>query len=127
MIASLATLSFTAPWILLGLSVIPLIWIFLRAIPPAPLRRIFPAVVLLLGLKDKTQTSDSTPWWLLLLRSLALARCSARACTTTSARSTAPTAISPTSPSRAPLSDNAERFDHERRDRDEREQETQHE
>ena len=72
MIASLATLSFTAPWILLGLSVIPLIWIFLRAIPPAPLRRIFPAVVLLLGLKDKTQTSDSTPWWLLLLRSLAL-------------------------------------------------------
>ena len=73
MIASLATLGFAAPWILLGLLVLPLIWMLLRAIPPAPLRRIFPAVVLLLGLKDKTRTSDRTPWWLLLLRSLALA------------------------------------------------------
>lgn len=73
MTASLATLTFASSWILLGFLVIPLIWILLRAIPPAPLRRIFPAVVFLLELKDKTQTSDSTPWWLLLLRSLALA------------------------------------------------------
>ncbi|MEK9733537.1 MAG: BatA domain-containing protein, partial [Paracoccaceae bacterium] len=73
MIAILSSLSFGAPLVLLGLLVIPLIWILLRAIPPAPIRRIFPAVVLLLGLQDKKQTSDRTPWWLLLLRSLALA------------------------------------------------------
>ena len=73
MIAVLASLSFNAPWVLLGLLVIPLIWILLRSIPPAPMRRIFPAVVLLIGLKDRKQTSDRTPWWLLLLRSLALA------------------------------------------------------
>ena len=73
MITVLASLSFAEPWVLLGLLVIPCIWILLRAIPPAPLRLIFPAVVLLLGLKDKTQTNDRTPWWLLLLRSLALA------------------------------------------------------
>ncbi len=73
MIAVLTSLSFATPWVLLGLLVIPWIWILLRAIPPAPLRLIFPAVVLLLGLKDRIQTSDRTPWWLLLLRSLALA------------------------------------------------------
>ena len=73
MIAILSSLSFGAPLVLLGLLVIPLTWILLRAIPPAPIRRIFPAVVLLLGLQDKKQTSDRTPWWLLLLRSLALA------------------------------------------------------
>ena len=71
--AFFATLGFAAPWILLGLLVLPVLWIILRAIPPAPIRRIFPAVVLLLGLLDKSHASDRTPWWLLLLRSFALA------------------------------------------------------
>jgi hypothetical protein len=71
--AFFATLGFAAPWILLGLLVLPVLWIILRAIPPAPIRRIFPAVVLLLGLLDKSHASYRTPWWLLLLRSFALA------------------------------------------------------
>lgn len=71
--AFLSILGFSAPLVLIGLLILPLLWIILRAIPPAPVRRIFPAVVFLLGLMDKRHTSDRTPWWLLLLRSLALA------------------------------------------------------
>ena len=66
-------LGFAAPWLLLGLLALPVLWLILRAVPPAPLRRIFPGVVLLLGLKDEDQTTDRTPWWLLLLRMLAVA------------------------------------------------------
>ncbi|MFW2589702.1 DUF4159 domain-containing protein [Sagittula sp. SSi028] len=66
-------LGFSAPWLLLGLLALPLLWIILRAIPPAPVRRLFPGVVLLLGLKDDEQVTDRTPWWLLLLRMLAVA------------------------------------------------------
>ncbi|MFC4214518.1 DUF4159 domain-containing protein [Pseudophaeobacter arcticus] len=66
-------LGFTAPWLLLGLLVLPLLWILLRAVPPAPRKQIFPAVTLLLGLSDQDSQSDRTPWWLLLLRLLAVA------------------------------------------------------
>ncbi|MBI1495249.1 DUF4159 domain-containing protein [Halocynthiibacter styelae] len=67
------SLGFTAPWVLLGLFALPILWILLRAVPPAPVRRIFPAVGLLLGLKDRDNQADRTPWWLLLLRMAALA------------------------------------------------------
>ncbi|MEQ5871962.1 DUF4159 domain-containing protein [Sagittula sp. NFXS13] len=66
-------LGFSAPWLLMGLIALPILWIILRAIPPAPVRRIFPAVVLLLSLKNDEQVTDRTPWWLLLLRMLAVA------------------------------------------------------
>ncbi|MFZ7090870.1 DUF4159 domain-containing protein [Primorskyibacter sp. 2E233] len=66
-------LGFTAPWLLLGLLALPILWVILRAVPPAPIRRLFPGVVLLLGLKDEEQVTDRTPWWLLLLRMLAVA------------------------------------------------------
>ncbi|MEP5155271.1 BatA domain-containing protein, partial [Planktotalea sp.] len=69
----IGALGFTAPWLLLGLLVLPILWIILRAVPPAPIKRIFPGVTLLLGLKDEEQVSDRTPWWLLLLRMLAVA------------------------------------------------------
>ncbi|MHA6346999.1 DUF4159 domain-containing protein [Roseivivax sp. CAU 1761] len=69
----LGGIGFTAPWLLLGLLALPLLWLLLRAVPPAPVRRLFPGVVLLLGLKDEEQVSDRTPWWLLLLRMLAVA------------------------------------------------------
>ena len=65
--------TFAAPALLWGLLALPILWLILRAIPPAPIRRRFPAVVLLLGLDDKTRTADRTPWWLLLLRALAIA------------------------------------------------------
>ena len=66
-------LGFTAPWLLLGLAALPILWLLLRAVPPAPIRRRFPGVALLLGLKDDETETDKTPWWLLLLRMLAVA------------------------------------------------------
>ena len=66
-------LGFTAPWLLLGLIVLPILWMLLRAVPPAPIRRRFPGVALLLGLQDEDNEADKTPWWLLLVRMMALA------------------------------------------------------
>jgi hypothetical protein len=66
-------IGFTAPLILLGLIILPVLWLLLRAVPPAPIRRRFPGVALLLGLKDEEVETDKTPWWLLLLRALAVA------------------------------------------------------
>lgn len=66
-------LAFAAPGLLLGLLALPVLWLLLRAIPPAPIRRRFPAVALMLGLKDDDKQADKTPWWLLLLRALAVA------------------------------------------------------
>ncbi|OJI94106.1 putative membrane protein (TIGR02226 family) [Planktotalea frisia] len=69
----IGAIGFLSPWLLLALVALPILWIILRAVPPAPIRRIFPGVTLLLGLKDEEQVSDRTPWWLLLLRMLAIA------------------------------------------------------
>jgi hypothetical protein len=69
----LGPIGFAAPWLLLGLLALPILWIILRAVPPAPIRRRFPGVALLLGLKDDDTVTDRTPWWLLLLRMLAVA------------------------------------------------------
>ncbi len=66
-------IGFAAPWLLLGLIALPILWILLRAVPPAPIRRRFPGVALLLGLQDDDNQTDRTPWWLLLLRMLAVA------------------------------------------------------
>ncbi len=69
----LGGIGFTAPWLLMALLALPILWLILRAIPPAPVRKRFPGVALLLGLKDDETVSDRTPWWLLLLRMLAVA------------------------------------------------------
>jgi hypothetical protein len=66
-------IGFAAPWLLVALIALPILWLILRAIPPAPIRQRFPGVALLLGLKDDEAVSDRTPWWLLLLRMLAVA------------------------------------------------------
>ena len=70
---TIAGIGFTAPWLLLGLVALPILWILLRAVPPAPIRRRFPGVALLLGLSDDETQTDKTPWWLLLIRMLAIA------------------------------------------------------
>lgn len=70
---SFGALAFTAPWLLLGLIALPILWLLLRAVPPAPIVRRFPGVALLLGLTDEDRQADKTPWWLLLLRALAVA------------------------------------------------------
>ena len=69
----LGPIGFTAPLLLLTLIALPILWLILRAIPPAPIRRRFPGVALLLGLTDDESQTDRTPWWLLLLRMLAAA------------------------------------------------------
>ncbi|SEN11724.1 N-terminal double-transmembrane domain-containing protein [Roseovarius tolerans] len=69
----LGPIGFAAPWLLLALAALPILWIILRAVPPAPIRRRFPGVALLLGLTDDDTVTDRTPWWLLLIRMLAVA------------------------------------------------------
>ncbi len=69
----LGPVGFSLPWLLWALALLPVLWLVLRAVPPAPIRRKFPGVALLLGLKDSDTVTDRTPWWLLLLRMLAAA------------------------------------------------------
>ncbi|MBK5926619.1 DUF4159 domain-containing protein [Rhodobaculum claviforme] len=70
---TLGSLGFAAPGLLLALLALPVVWWLLRAVPPAPVVRRFPGVVLLLGLRDSETETDRTPWWLLALRLLAIA------------------------------------------------------
>ncbi|MDP6239267.1 MAG: DUF4159 domain-containing protein [Alphaproteobacteria bacterium] len=67
---SLAALSFATPWLLATLAALPVIWWLLRVNPPAPRQLAFPAVRLLLGLRETEETPSCTPLWLLLLRLL---------------------------------------------------------
>ena len=70
---TIGPIGFLTPWLLVALIALPILWILLRAVPPAPIRRRFPGVALLLGLRDEDAETDKTPWWLLLLRMLAVA------------------------------------------------------
>lgn len=69
----LGPLGFAAPWVLGALIALPVLWVILRAMPPAPKRIVFPGVALLAGLVDRNPVARRTPWWLLLLRLLAVA------------------------------------------------------
>ena len=69
----LSQLSFGAPWLLLGLLALPVIWLLLRVTPPSPRAQMFPPLRLLAGLINEEETPAKTPWWLLLLRLLAAA------------------------------------------------------
>lgn len=66
-------LAFATPLLLVALITLPILWWLLRAVPPAPIKRRFPGIALLLGLTDDESQTDKTPWWLLLLRMLAVA------------------------------------------------------
>lgn len=66
-------LAFSTPLILTALITLPILWWLLRAVPPAPIVRRFPGIALLFGLQDDENQTDKTPWWLMLLRMLALA------------------------------------------------------
>ncbi|MBN2906561.1 MAG: DUF4159 domain-containing protein [Rhodobacteraceae bacterium] len=70
---AIGPIGFSAPVLLWALAALPVLWLLLRAVPPAPIRRRFPGVALLLGLTDDETQTDKTPWWLLLLRMLAVA------------------------------------------------------
>ncbi|MCY4180861.1 MAG: DUF4159 domain-containing protein [Litoreibacter sp.] len=69
----IGAIAFTTPLFLAALFALPILWWLLRAVPPAPIKRRFPGIALLLGLKDDESQTDTTPWWLLLLRMLAVA------------------------------------------------------
>ncbi len=53
---SLGPLAFAAPWLLLGLAALPVLWWLLRVTPPAPQRVRFPALRLLQGLNPAQET-----------------------------------------------------------------------
>jgi hypothetical protein len=67
---TLGSLAFAAPWLLLALAALPIVWWLLRVTPPAPRRMPFPAIRLLLGLVPREETPARTPWWLILLRTV---------------------------------------------------------
>ena len=64
---------FLAPWALVGLIALPIIWWLLRATPPMPKEADLPSLRLLDGVEPKEETPAQTPWWLLLLRLAAAA------------------------------------------------------
>jgi len=70
---TLGALGFLNPWVLAGLAALPVLWFLLRAVPPTPRRQLFAPVRLLFGLEDREREADRTPWWLVLLRMLAIA------------------------------------------------------
>lgn len=65
---SFGGLAFAAPWALVALAGLPLLWWLLRVTPPAPRLLRFPAIRLLFGLRQDEQTPARTPLWLILLR-----------------------------------------------------------
>ena len=67
---TLGALAFAAPWVLAAAAGLPILWWLLRVTPPAPKLVRFPAIRLLLRLREKEDTPARTPWWLLLLRIL---------------------------------------------------------
>lgn len=73
MMLTLGAIGFATPAILGALVALPILWWLLRAVPPAPVRRRFPGIALLLGLRERDPESQRTPWWLLALRIAALA------------------------------------------------------
>ncbi|MBN8181568.1 DUF4159 domain-containing protein [Roseibium aggregatum] len=63
-------LTFTAPWILTALALLPVIWWLLRLTPPRPREIRFPPTRLLIGIDQHEETPQRSPWWLTLLRLL---------------------------------------------------------
>ncbi|HLJ63762.1 MAG TPA: BatA domain-containing protein, partial [Stellaceae bacterium] len=63
---ALGALGFSAPWLLLGLAALPVLWWLLRVTPPAPRRITFPAIRLMAGLTPHEETPAKTPLWLIL-------------------------------------------------------------
>ncbi|MDR3520846.1 MAG: DUF4159 domain-containing protein [Acidocella sp.] len=59
---------FTAPLVLLGVAVLPVLYLLFRLTPPAAKRVMFPPLALLRGLPVHQRTPQHMPLWLLLLR-----------------------------------------------------------
>ena len=61
-----------APWALAALVSLPIIWWILRATPPAPKDIELPSLRLLEGVEAREETPARTPWWVWLIRTLAV-------------------------------------------------------
>lgn len=70
---SLGPIGFAAPLVLTALIALPLLWLLLRATPPAPRHVVFAPLRLLQRLAQTPQTPQSAPWWLIALRLLTAA------------------------------------------------------
>jgi Domain of unknown function (DUF4159)/Aerotolerance regulator N-terminal len=69
----LGPFGFAAPWALLALIALPLVWLVVRAIPPRPQETRFPPAEILRTLAKTEETPAKAPPWLAILRALALA------------------------------------------------------
>jgi hypothetical protein len=69
---NLGPILFLQPLALIGLLALPILYFLLRVTPPEPKRFALPSMALLDDLKPDEETPARTPWWLLLLRMLAL-------------------------------------------------------
>jgi len=65
---NLGPLAFAAPWMLLGLFALPLLYWLLKVTPPNPRTVNFPAIRLLADLVQREETPHRTPLWILILR-----------------------------------------------------------
>ncbi len=70
MLSAFSDLTFLNPWLLVGLAALPAIWWLIRLTPPSPKILNFPAIQFLLQIQKKEESTDSIPWWLLILRLL---------------------------------------------------------
>ncbi len=61
-----------APWALAALVALPIIWWVLRATPPVPKAAELPSLRLLEGAQPREETPARTPWWVWLIRTLAV-------------------------------------------------------
>lgn len=61
-----------APFALFALLALPLIWWVLRATPPVPKNAELPSLRLLEGAEPREETPARTPWWVWLIRTLAV-------------------------------------------------------
>jgi hypothetical protein len=67
---SLGPIAFAAPFALAALLALPLLWMVLRATPPAPREVIFAPIRLLQRIAKTPESPDTTPWWVIVLRLL---------------------------------------------------------
>ena len=63
-------IAFNAPFVLLALIVLPVVYWLLRILPPPPRQVAFPAIRFLLGLSAREETPAHSPLWLVILRLL---------------------------------------------------------
>lgn len=70
---SLGPVGFFAPWALLGLAALPVVWWLVRFLPPSPRHVWFPAARFLFNADRDQPQQRSSVWWILAMRLIAVA------------------------------------------------------